>query len=476
MSTFRNILIADDEPSIRHVLSVSLKQAGYDVRAVSNGEEAMAELRARAFDVLITDVRMPRLGGLELVDSALAHAPELTIIVMSAYGAPEQALDAVRRGAFDYLSKPFKPDELVLVLRKAEERRRLVRENQRLRVGPDQKIGLGRLLGQSAAMENVRKQITRLAPAQTTILISGESGTGKELAAKALHELSPRAAMPFVPVNCGAIPPSLIESELFGHKRGAFTDAKTDKAGLFLEADGGTLFLDEVAELPLAAQVKLLRFLQEGEVRRVGETEVEKVDVRIVAATWRDVAKMVEKGEFREDLFYRLNVVQLELPPLRARTADISELATLFLARFNAQLSRERAVVSIGAAAHEAMLSYAWPGNIRELENALERAVLLSDGPELSLRDLPEKIWSQRTVVTTPSTPAAANASNADAGGSLSLKRAISELEESYIRAALRRTRGNRTRAAELLEISHRALLYKIKDYAIDPDEEGSRS
>jgi two-component system response regulator AtoC len=305
------------------------------------------------------------------------------------------------------------------------------------------------------------------------VLIVGESGTGKELVARAIHELSPRAQEPFITVNCGAIPAGLIESELFGHARGAFTDARQARRGLFSEADGGTIFLDEVGELPMAAQVKLLRVLQEGEVRPVGESRAEKVDVRVVAATLRDLSRLVEKGEFREDLYFRLNVVQLRVPPLRERKDDVRELAAAFLARFNREFNRDPPVERLSPEAEALLASYAWPGNVRELENALERAVLLAEGPVVLPENLPEKIWSSRASASAPAprglelpTPEAAQ---------YSLKRAMRELEERFIRAALRKTRGNRTRAAELLELSHRALLYKLKDYGIDADAEGEK-
>ncbi|HZA13297.1 MAG TPA: sigma-54 dependent transcriptional regulator [Myxococcaceae bacterium] len=468
MSTFRSILVADDEPSIRHVLTLVLADKGYEVRAVADGDEAMRELAARPYDAVVCDVRMPRVDGLELLRRARQEWPELTFVVMSAYGSPESALEAVALGAYDYVPKPFKPEEMVLVLRKAEERLRLVRENKRLRQRNQGAPSLDRILGDSETIREVRRQIQKLAPVTTTVLISGESGTGKELVARALHELSPRAPMPFVPVNCGAIPAGLIESELFGHARGAFTDARTAKRGLFSEADGGTLFLDEIGELPQAAQVKLLRFLQEGEIRPVGENRAEKVEVRVVAATLRDLHKLVERGEFREDLFYRLNVIAVAVPPLRERREDILLLARAFLDRFNRELNREVLVEGFSPEAEALLCSYPWPGNVRELENAIERAVLLADRSLIAPENLPEKVWSQPAPKPLARVPAAS--------GDLSLKRAMRELEESFIRAALRRTRGNRTRAAEILEISHRALLYKIKEYGIDPEAEAERA
>ena len=469
MSTFRSILVADDEPSIRHVLTLVLAEKGYDVRAVSDGEEALRELGARPYDVLVCDVRMPKLDGLSLLKQALQQWPELTCVVMSAYGSADAALEAVSLGAYDYVQKPFKPEEMVLVLRKAEERLRLVQENRRLRPGEKDARALLELLGESEPMKALHRQVRKLAPVSTTVLITGESGTGKELVARALHALSPRAAMPFVPVNCGAIPAGLIESELFGHARGAFTDARTAKRGLFAEADGGTIFLDEVGELPPPAQIKLLRILQEGEVRPVGENRAEKVDVRIVAATLRDLGKLVERGELREDLYYRLNVVNVRMPPLRERRDDVLLLARHFLGKFNRELNREPEVEGFSAEAEAMLTQYAWPGNVRELENAVERAVLLSESTTVAPESLPEKLWAgERAPSPALAAPGAAPVPQAEQD--LSLKRAMRALEETFIRAALRRTKGNRTRAAEVLEISHRALLYKIKEYGIDPD------
>ncbi|WP_342375748.1 sigma-54 dependent transcriptional regulator [Myxococcus stipitatus] len=469
MSLFRSILVADDEPSIRHILTLVLTDKGYDVRAVADGDEALRELAARDYDVLLSDVRMPRKDGLTLLREAREAHPELTVVVMSAYGSQEQALEAVSAGAYDYVQKPFKPEEIVFALRKAEERERLLRENRRLKLGGVPVVPQGHILGESASLQAVLRQVARLAPVDTTVLISGESGTGKELIARELHTRSPRAPLPFVAVNCGAIPGGLLESELFGHAKGAFTDARTAKRGLFAEADGGTLFLDEVGELPLPAQVKLLRVLQEGEIRPVGESRVEKVDVRVVAATLRDLGKLVEKGEFREDLYYRLNVVNVRVPPLRERREDVPLLANAFIQRFNRELNRESPVESLSPEAEAVMATYAWPGNVRELENAMERAVLLADGPHILPANLPERLWAA------PSSPGTGRNEVPQVGSDLSLKRAIRDLEESYIRAALRRTKGNRTRAAEVLDISHRALLYKIKEYGIDPDAEADR-
>jgi len=453
----RSILIADDEESIRHVLVVLLEERGYEVRAVKDGEEALRELQTRDYDALVTDVRMPRLDGLALLRAVQAASPETTVIVMSAYGSHELAIEAMKAGAYDYLGKPFHPDEVLLVLRKAEERERLRLENLRLRKEISRARGPSELIAEGAAMRDLMRVVEKVAPTSTTVLIEGESGTGKEVVARALHELSPRAERPFVAVNCGAIPEQLIESELFGHAKGAFTDARTAKRGLFDEADGGTLLLDEVGELPLQLQPALLRVLQEGEVRRVGDSRSTRVDVRILAATNRDLAQLVQAGRFREDLFYRLNVVDLKLPPLRERTDEIPALAARFLERHAARIGVPRRRLSPKAL--EMLAAYRWPGNVRELENALERALVLSEEDLIEPDALPEPVRAGSSPEPVPS------ALDPD---DLSVKRGQRVLEADLIRRALERTGGNRTRAAELLELSPRALLYKIREYGLE--------
>src|SRR5438067_5306176 len=452
----RSILIVDDEEPIRQVLTEVLSGHGYVVRAASDGEEALRELAAHDYDAVVTDVRMPRMDGLSLVRSVQQIAPDATVIVMSAYGSHDLALEAMKAGAYDYLGKPFRPDEVLLVLRKAEERERLRAENRRLRREIEASRGTGAIVAESPIMKEVLRLLHKVAPAKTTVLITGESGTGKELIARALHDLSPRAESPFVAVNCGAIPEQLIESELFGHAKGAFTGAVAAKRGLFEEADGGTLLLDEVGDLPLHLQVSLLRVLQEGECRRVGDARAIRVDVRILAATHQDLSQSVAAGTFREDLFYRLNVVGLRLPPLRERREEIEPLARRFLARHAARLGIPEKPLS--PTALQLLLGWRWPGNVRELENALERALVLSEGPEIEPEALPEELRASAAPSGPPPAPAE---------GDLSVKRAQRALEADLIRRALERTSGNRTRAAELLELSPRALLYKIRDYGI---------
>jgi len=455
---FRSVLVVDDEEPLRQLLMVILRDRGYEVRAVGGGDEALKELAARDYDLVLTDVRMPGMDGIALTRAVQARQAGATVIVMSAYGSHEAALEAMKAGAYDFLAKPFKPDDVVLCLRKAEERERLWRENRRLRLELRDGLSVDAVAGGSPAMEPVLRQIRKAAPQKTTVLVQGESGTGKELVARTLHDLSPRAGLPFVAVNCGALPGELLESELFGHARGAFTDAVRAKKGLAVEADGGTLFLDEVGELPLPLQVKLLRFLQEEEVRPVGDNRSLRVDVRVVAASARDLERAVAAGQIREDLYWRLAVLAVTLPPLRARPGEVAALATHFLGRFSG-LRPELGPLSLAPETLQALQAHRWPGNVRELKHALERAVVLAEGPVIQPEDLPEAVRAGGARGPLDPLPA---------GADLSVKRAGRELEQRLIREALARTGGNRSRAAELLELSYRALLYKIRDYGLD--------
>jgi two-component system response regulator AtoC len=455
----RHVLIVDDEESIRHMLAVLLAKEGYETTAVASGEEALVELGARPYDVVLADIRMPKLGGLELVDELKKRGLTATIILMSAFGSIDIAIEAMKRGAYDYVSKPFRVDEVVLALRKAEERERLRRENAALkqqlaRAAKHDDRGLASMIARGPQMQEIFRTIKKIADYKTTVLITGESGTGKELVARAIHEQSPHPDGPFVAVNCGAIPEALLESELFGHKKGSFTDAIRDKKGLFEEASGGTLFLDEIGELPLAPQVKLLRVLQEHIVRPIGAVDDLKVDVRVVAASVRDLPTEVREGRFREDLFYRLNVITIALPPLRDRREDIALLVDHFVARTNAKLGT--ALEGASAEAMKLLLDYRWPGNVRELENTIERAMVLCDGKRIEVDGLPERVRESRDRIRLSLQ-----------SGELSIKKTTRIIEEELIRKALHETRGNRTNAAKILEISHRALLYKIKEYEI---------
>jgi len=447
-------LVVDDEENIRLVLRTLLRKQGYEVEVASSAEQALQVLAGFDPHFVIADVRMPGMGGIELCAEIRARASTASVIVMSAYGSVELALDAIKAGAYDYIAKPFKQDEVLLTLRKAEERDALLRENRLLRQAARTEHRFVDLLGKSAAIQRVFQVIEKVAEHRTTVLIQGESGTGKELVARAIHKRSPRATKPFVAINCGAIPESLMESELFGHKRGAFTDAHADKRGIFQEADGGTLFLDEIGELPLQLQVKLLRALQEGVVRPLGDQRDVSVDVRVLAATVRDLRKEVEQGRFREDLYYRLNVLQINVPPLRDRADDLSLLIDHFIERNNARMGTS--IRDVDQVARKTLLAYAWPGNVRELENLIERAMVLAEGDVITHHDLPDRLREPKDPVAL-----------ALGSGELSIKKASRMIEETLIKRALEKTRGNRTAAAKLLEISHRALLYKIKDYGL---------
>jgi two-component system, NtrC family, response regulator AtoC len=457
----RHVLVVDDEEALRHMLVLLLKSKGYEATAVGSGEQALAELAKRNYDVVLSDIRMPKLDGLELMDEIHRRELPTTVILMSAFANLEVAVEAMKRGAYDYVSKPFRADEVVLVLKKAEERERLRRENAALKqelartAAQREASGPASMIARSPKMLEIFRTIKKIAEYKTTVLINGESGTGKELVARAIHDQSPRASAPFVAVNCGAIPESLLESELFGHKKGAFTDAIRDKKGLFEEASGGTLFLDEIGELPLGPQVKLLRVLQEHMVRPLGSVEDLNVDVRVVTATVRDLAVEVREGRFREDLFYRLNVLTIVLPPLHERREDIPHLVEHFIARTNAKLGT--AIEGPSPEAMKLLMDWRWPGNVRELENTIERAMVLCDGKRIEPDGLPERIRESRDRIRLSLQ-----------SGELSIKKTTRIIEEELIRKALRETKGNRTNAAKILEISHRALLYKIKEFGID--------
>ncbi len=450
----QSVLIVDDDESLRDSLALVLGAEGYEVATAADGAEALRRLGSTPADIVLCDLRMPGQDGLELLPELARRCPEATLILMSAYGTEELAVEAMRRGAYDYLAKPFQPSEVLLAIRKAHERERLRRANQLLAREVERAVGDRPIVAASPAMVGVLETLERAAEYKATVLLTGESGTGKEVLARAIHAQSPRREDAFVAINCGAIPEPLLESELFGHAKGAFTGADRARRGLFLEADGGTLFLDEVGELPPPLQVKLLRVLQEEEVRPLGESKPRGVDVRVIAATARDLDAEVAAGRFREDLFYRLNVLHVHVPPLRDRRQDVPLLVDHFLAHFRSALGKP--VQGIADDALERLVAYRWPGNVRELENVIERAVILTRGERVTLEELPANVFepSQTDEVVGP--------------GDLCLKRARRRTEIEIIRRALRATDGNRTHAARLLEISHRALLYKLKEYAIE--------
>ena len=449
----QSVLIVDDDESLRESLALVLGAEGFEVATAADGERALARLDDAAPDIVLCDLRMPGIGGLELVPELLRRRPDATVILMSAWATDELALEAMRRGAYDYLAKPFQPGEAVLAIRKAQERERLRRQSRLLQREVERSVGERSIVAASPAMIEVLETIERVAEFKATVLLTGESGTGKEVLARALHAQSPRREEAFVAVNCGAIPENLLESELFGHARGAFTGADRARRGLFVEADAGTLFLDEVGELPLSLQVKLLRVLQEEEVRPLGESKSRRVDVRVIAATARALEAEVAAGRFREDLFYRLNVMRVHVPALRERREDVPLLVDHFLEHFRKALGRPVRGIADDALAR--LVAHPWPGNVRELENVIERAVILARGDRVTVRELPTNV-----VHPDPGADAAGT-------GDMSLRRARRAAEIEAIRAALRATGGNRTHAARVLEISHRALLYKLKEYGI---------
>ncbi len=452
------VLVIEDDAGLRRTVSLLLEGEDYEVATAGDGESGLKKAEEWNPELILADVRMPGMDGLEFVDAYVDSGGTASIIIMTAYGNPDTAIEAIRRGAYDYIDKPFAPDALLLRVRIAEESRSKDREIRRLRKEVRVERRHGEIIAGSPGMTEAIEVAERVAPHPTTVLITGESGTGKELIARLIHDVSERPGE-FVPVNCGAIPENLLESELFGHVKGSFTGATGDRIGLFEEADKGTLFLDEVGELPPSLQVKLLRALQEGEIRRVGESQSREVDVRVLAATARDLDGDVQAGEFRSDLYYRLNVVRVHLPPLRHRADEIPVLARHFLEVYAERLGIP--VTGFESDALKAMSSYSWPGNVRELENAVERATVMSDEEKIELADLPQSISdpeSVKSVVT----------SDTLSSDELSVKKRSAELEKHLISRALTVTDGNRTRAAELLDLSYRALLYKIRDYGLD--------
>lgn len=450
------ILVIDDDAGLRKSLGLILTDAGYEVVSAEDGELGLSTALEQEPDLILCDVRMPKLGGIEFLDRYHEAGGRALILVMTAYGGLDLAVKAMQKGAYDYLPKPFGADEALLTVKKAEEREQLRREVGRLRNQVRADARFAEMVVGSPAMERALEIVRKVARHDSPVLVTGASGTGKELVARILHRESARADETFVPVNCGGIPEQLLESEFFGFVKGAFTGADRDKEGLFEAADGGTLFLDEVGELPMQLQVKLLRALQEGEVRRVGDTETRKVNVRIISATNLDLEEAVENGTFRKDLYYRLAVVPIHLPQLRNRKEEIPRLVQHLLERQRERLGLD--VSSVDPEAMAVLLEYSWPGNIRELENVIERALVLTEGDTITLEDLPEIVRR----------PAPEGPGVAIDGGDLSVKRQGAKLEKHLIQLALDRTGGNKTQAAELLELSPRALRYKVQEYGIE--------
>ena len=478
----KTILVADDEPNLRRVLGAILKRQGHKVVSAGDGQEAWELLNRRdlQFQTLITDLRMPGMDGMELLKKVVHDFPEIPAIILTAHGSVDNAVAAVKLGAFDYIEKPFEQEQIKQVIAKALRTYDLRLSEIRLPGAPRGKGRYG-LVGRSAPMQAVYNIIEKVADTPSTVLIQGESGTGKELIAKALHEQSPRVKEPLIKVNCAAIPETLIESELFGYEKGAFTGAVRSKPGRFELADKGTLFLDEIGEIPLEMQVKLLRALQEGEFERVGGIKTIKVDVRVVAASNQDLVKGIEAGKFREDLYYRLNVVPIQVPPLRDRVDDVPLLVGHILDKFRSRLNKD--VTEVTDAGLSQLMGYHWPGNVRELENVLERTILFCDGPVIEAGDLPDEM--RRDGVPGAVRPAAAGAVPAapvDTSFETSLKEIVraetTRVERNLIVAALEETGGNVTHAAKRLKISRKSLQNKMKELDLrdrEPDRQGTK-
>ncbi len=453
------VLVVDDEKSMCDFLTIMLEKEGYEVSSARNGEAAAKLLQNNEFDAVITDIKMPKSNGLVVLDAANLQDPKTPVIMMTAYASAETAVQAMKKGAFDYLSKPFEIEELQLILKNAVEKKRLSRENSRLRSALSEKYQYANIFGKSPAMQKVFDLIQKVAESNATVLIQGESGTGKELAAKALHYNSPRKDKPFVSINCGALPETLLESELFGHEKGAFTNADSKKIGLMETAHEGTFFLDEAYDAPLSIQVKLLRVLQERELTRVGGVKPTPVDVRIIAASNRDLAQGVKEKTFREDLFYRLKVISIHLPPLRDRIEDIPLLANHFIQKFNKKHNRNPAIESITPEAMKILENYRWPGNVRELENTIERSVVLETGIAIQATSLTDEIREESSSIA-DLMPSLGNPA-------VDLEMTLEKIEKRILLGALEETNGIINKAAKLLNLSFRSMRYRLQKHKL---------
>ena len=452
--TSAHLLVVDDDPVTLDLLKEVLSKEGYQVSTALSGEEAIARAMDYLFDIIITDVRMGDKDGMDVLRFFKKNAPDTTVIMITAFGSIETAIEAIREGAYDYISKPFKLDEIKITIQRAMEQRRLIKENKFYRQELLEKYQLKNVIGRTPPMFQVYKTIAKVADTKSTVLLCGERGTGKELIARSIHFNSQRNNRPFIPVDCASLVETLIESELFGHVRGAFTGASSAKRGLFEEVEGGTLFLDEIGNLNLSMQSKLLRFLQEHEIKRVGGTESIKVDVRVISATNQPLEPLVQSGKFREDLFDRLNVVSITLPPLRERKEDIPLLIDYFLKKYSE--ANQKPISDISKEARNLLLRYPYPGNVRELENLIERAVVLCRGEVITTQDLPFHLKEEKPEGSWESARKAKN-----------LPKSLEEIERDLIIKALHEHQGVQTRAAESLGISERVLRYKIKKYGI---------
>ena len=460
------ILVVDDEKGMREFLKIMLEKSGASVDSSESGEDAVRKIEQKSYDLVICDLKMPRVSGLEVLRRSKEVNPEAPVIMITAFGSAESAVEAMKLGAYDYITKPFKVDEMEFVINKALEKARLLEENIQLKKELKSRYGFHQLIGFSEPMRKIYELIRQVSATKSNVLISGESGTGKELVAKAIHYNSGRRSNPFVIVNCASIPETLLESEMFGHTRGAFTGAYQAKRGMFELADQGTIFLDEIADMPLSLQAKLLRVIEDQSFRRVGGEEEIKVDVRILAATNRDIEKESKEGKFRDDLYYRLNVIRVHIPSLRERKEDIPILATHFLEKYAAELQKPIKKISIEA--EQALLRYNWPGNVRELENVIERAVSLEKCEVVLPESLPDKVKS-------PGQPAQSLAGIEIPSQGIDMERALLDLERRMIKEALVQSHGVKTKAAELLGLSFRSFRYRVSKLGLDPgdDDEG---
>jgi two-component system response regulator PilR (NtrC family) len=453
------ILVADDEQSMREFLEIMLKKEGYKVSLASNGEEVVKRIDNDLFDLVLLDIRMPKLDGISALKRIKTVAPETIVIMITAYASADTAIKAMKEGAYDYITKPFKVEEIKLIIKNALEKINLQKENTLLKQVVKDRYHFGNIIGQSSKMVSLYDLLEKVSPTKTNILLTGESGTGKELVAKAIHYNSPRKEKPFVILNCGAIPEALIESELFGHMKGAFTDAIATKKGLFEVADEGTIFLDEISELPLLMQVKLLRVLQDKEFKRVGGTEDIRVDVRIISATNKGLEEAVKEKHFREDLFYRLNVIQIKLPPLRERKEDIPLLANHFLKKYSEELNKN--IVRISPDTLQILLNYEYPGNVRELQNIIERAVALEGSQDLTSQNL-NSYLSEQPLLKKGSVDIEIPNEGID------LEKMVGDLERTLLLKALDKTKGIKKKAAELLHINFRSMRYRLEKYGLN--------
>lgn len=460
------ILVVDDEESIREFLDIMLRKEGYEVTCVEDGQKAIDILKKKSFDLLISDLQMPNVTGIELLKHCREMYPDLLFMMITAFGTAESAVEAMKMGAYDYITKPFKIDEVRINIANALRSRNLEVENRVLRKELQKEYSFQNLVGNSEAMHKIFELIRKVSDSPTNVLVTGESGTGKEMVAKAIHYNSPLKDRPFVSVNCGAIPENLVESELFGHKKGSFTGAISDKDGLFEVADGGTLFLDEIGELPLSSQVRILRAIQEKTVRRVGGTEDIKVEVRIIAATNRDLEQMVQQGTFRQDLYYRLNVINIRTPPLRERRDDIPLLAGHFLQKYSERFSKQ--IQTISKEAMDLLKKYDFPGNVRELENIIERTVALESGATVLPESLPQ-------FVNTPTGRKMVSSDGIEiTDEGIDLQKVLDQLEKELLVKAIHQANGVKKRAAKLLGITFRSMRYRVEKFSlgkVDDDE-----